>query len=158
MPSGRSRGLHPLPSPDGRSPEMIRALNILLRTAHVAAMGVLLGGHAFDVAPERLSASLWLTVGTGLALVGIESGGRRLWLHQGRGITTLAKLALICLVPLAWDHRLAILLAVVVLASTGSHMPARFRYYSVLHGKVVHDGVGPGGKRTGPSDEGAGDG
>ena len=33
---------------------MIRALNISLRTAHISAMGILLGGHAFDVSPERL--------------------------------------------------------------------------------------------------------
>ena len=35
-----------------------RAWNIALRTAHLAAMGVLLGGHAFDVDPERLMVAL----------------------------------------------------------------------------------------------------
>jgi hypothetical protein len=131
---------------------MMRSLNILLRTAHIGAMGVLLGGHAFDVTPERLRFTLWLTFGTGLALAAVESGGRPLWVHQGRGLVTLGKLALICLVPLLWDHRFPILLAVVALASIGSHMPARFRYYSALHGRVIHDGVGPGRKglpRTG---------
>ena len=127
---------------------MTRVLNIGFRTAHLGAMGVLLGGHAFDLAPERLTVSLWLTVGTGLALATVESGRRLLWLHQGRGLMTMVKLALLCLVPLAWDYRLPILLAVVVLASVGSHMPARFRYYSVLHRQVIHDGRGPGGGRA----------
>jgi hypothetical protein len=36
----------------------IRAINILLRTAHIAAAGVLLGGHAFGVDPGRLLSSL----------------------------------------------------------------------------------------------------
>jgi len=124
----------------------MRWLNIALRTAHIGAMGVLLGGHAFDVAPERLKMNLWLTIGTGLALAAIESGLRPLWLHQGRGVLTLAKLALLCAVLLAWDHRLPILLGVIVLGSVGSHMSGRFRYYSVVYREVIHDGYGPGRK------------
>jgi hypothetical protein len=126
---------------------MTRALNITLRTAHIAAMGILLGGHAFDIAPERLKPSLWLTIGTGLALAAVEiAGPRLLWLHQGRGLMTMAKLALLCIVPLAWSYRLPILLVVVVIASVGSHMPGRFRYYSLLRREVVPDASGPGGK------------
>jgi hypothetical protein len=132
---------------------MTRALNIGLRTAHIGAMGVLLGGHAFGVAPDRLLAALWLTIGTGGALAAAESGFRLLWLHQGRGFMTLAKLALLSLIPLAWDFRLPILLIVVVIASVGSHMPGRFRYYSVVYRKVIHDGCGPGRKR--PREDGA---
>ena len=125
----------------------IRSLNIALRTAHIGAMGILLGGHAFNLPPERLIVSLWLTVGTGLALAAVEAGPRLLWFHQGRGLVTLTKLVLICVVPLAWDYRLSILLAVVVLGSVGSHMSARYRYYSVLRGEVIPDACGPGGKR-----------
>ena len=127
---------------------MIRALNIALRTAHIGAMGVLLGGHAFDVAPERLQVSLWLTIGTGVALAAVESRARLLWFHQGSGLLTMAKVALACAVPLAWDFRLPILLAVVVLGSVASHMPGRYRHYSVVYGEVLHDVSGPGGKRT----------
>lgn len=126
---------------------MMRALNIALRTAHLGAMGVLLGGHAFHVPPERLGTSLWLTIGTGAALAAVEAGPRLLWFHQGRGLMTMAKLALLCAVPLAWDHRFPILLAVVVLASVGSHMPGRYRYFSVVYRKVIHDGSGPGSAR-----------
>jgi len=126
---------------------MMRALNIALRTAHIGAMGILLGGHAFDITPERLKVSLWLTIGTGVALAAIEAGPRLLWFHQGRGLMTMAKLALICAVPLAWDYRLPILFAVVVVGSVGSHMPGRYRHYSVVYRQVIHDVSGPGGKR-----------
>lgn len=126
----------------------MRALNIALRTAHIGAMGVLLGGHAFDVPPEQLKLSLWLTIGTGLALLAVEAGPRLLWFHQGRGLMTMTKLALLCVVPFAWDYRLPILLAVVVLASVGSHMSARYRYYSVLQRRVIPNTCGPGGKRA----------
>jgi hypothetical protein len=125
----------------------IRALNIALRTAHIGAMGVLLGGHAFDVPVEQLMVALWLTIGTGVALVAIEAGPRLLWFHQGRGLMTMTKLLLICVVPLLWDYRLPILLVVVVLASVGSHMPARYRYYSVVYHEVIPDASGPGANK-----------
>jgi len=128
---------------------MVRGLNIFLRTAHIATMGMLLGGHAFHVAPERLQLTLWLAIGTGVVLAAVESGLRPLWLHQGRGLATLLKVALLLVVPLAWDQRLPILLAVVVIASIGSHMPGRFRYYSFVNHRVIHDGAGPGGGRAG---------
>lgn len=125
-----------------------RALNVALRTAHIGAMAVLVGGHAFDVDPERLKASFWLTIGSGVALVAVEAGPRLLWLHQGRGILTVAKLALLSAVPFAWDARLPILLAVIVLGSVGSHMRARYRYYSVVERRVIPDRSGPQGRRA----------
>ena len=128
---------------------MIRWLNIALRTAHIGAMGILLGGHAFNVDPERLMLALWLTIGTGVGLIALESGAKLLWLHQGRGIMVIVKLALICFVPLFWDYRLPILLTVVVVGSVGSHMSGRFRYYSVYYREVVQDANGPGGKAVG---------
>jgi hypothetical protein len=67
-----------------------RAWSIAFRTLHLAAFGLLLGGHAFAVEPDRL-------------------------------------------------------LAAISLASVGSHMPARFRHYSILHRRVL----GPG-KSLGP--------
>ena len=122
-----------------------RAWNIALRTAHIATMGILLGGHAYDVEPERLYPALWACLATGLVLSVSESGFGTLWFHQIRGIMTMGKLLLIAMVPIFWDHRLGILLAVVVIGSVGSHMSARFRYYSVLEGKVVRGSCGPGG-------------
>jgi len=116
-----------------------RALNIALRTAHIAAMAVLVGGMAFEIEPERLRLSLWLTVGTGVALAAVEAGPRLLWFHQGSGVFTLAKVALLCLVPFAGDYRLSILLAVIVVGSVGSHMPGRYRHYSVLYRNVIHE-------------------
>ena len=121
-----------------------RTWNIAFRTAHLAAMGVLLGGHAFNVPAPQLLASLWLTIGTGVALGAVEAGPRLLWFHQGRGLMTMAKLLLIAAVPFFWDFRLPILLVVVVIASVGAHMPARFRYYSVIYKQVLRCSGGPG--------------
>ena len=57
---------------------------------------------------------------------------------------TITKLLLIAAVPLFWQHRLAILLAVVALGSIGSHMSARYRYYSIIYKQVIRCGDGPG--------------
>ena len=125
----------------------IRAWNIALRTAHIGAMGVLLGGHAFDVERSRLVPSLLICIATGVFLGFLEAGPRMVWFHQGRGLCTLGKLLLLVAVPFLWNYRyyrFAILLLVVVIASVGSHMPARFRYYSILYGKVTNCQDGPG--------------
>jgi hypothetical protein len=122
-----------------------RAWNIAFRTAHIAAMGILLGGHVFAETPEqRLLVSLYFTVGTGIALALSEAGPSWLWFHQLRGLMTMGKIVLACGVPLFWTLRVPILLGVVVIASVGSHMPARFRYYSVLYRQVIRGGCGPG--------------
>lgn len=126
---------------------MARTLNIVLRTAHLAAMGVLIGGHAFEVASSRLILSLWLTIGTGVGLSLVEAWPGLLWFHQVRGLMTLAKLLLLGTVPWLWGYRLAVLLAVVGLGSVGSHMPAALRYYSVIHRRVVLGHGGPGTAR-----------
>lgn len=125
----------------------VRFWNIAFRTAHLAAMGILLGGHAFDVSAWRLVAALGWTIGTGIALGAVETGGHLLWFHQGRGLMTLIKLLLVAAVPWFWQYRLPILLVVLALASVGSHMPARFRYYSLVYGKVIPCSSGPGAAR-----------
>jgi hypothetical protein len=125
-----------------------RVLNIAVRTVHIAVTGVLLGGHAFNIDRERLQFVLWLTIGTGIALSAMEAGPRLLWFHQGRGLLTMAKVGLLFAVPFAWDYRMPILLIVVVIASVGSHMPARYRYYSVLYREVIPDASGPNAGRS----------
>jgi len=64
-----------------------RLLSVIFRTVHLAAFGLLLGGHAFGVPPERLMPSLWLTVGSGLLLMGLETAASARWLLEGRGLT-----------------------------------------------------------------------
>ncbi len=125
----------------------MRTLNVATRTLHLMVTSILVGGHAFDVAPERLVLVLWLVIASGVALGALEAGPRLLWFHQGRGLMTLAKLALLGTIPLLWNYRLPILLAVIGLAGIGAHMPARFRYYSIIYRQVIPLGCGPGVER-----------
>ena len=118
-----------------------RAWSIAFRTLHLAAFGLLLGGHAFAVDAERLLPSLWLTILSGIGLIALEVyAGGLYWLFLGKGIMVLVKLGLLLAVPIFWEQRLVLLLLVVGIASVGSHMPARYRHYSFLHGRVIGAG------------------
>jgi hypothetical protein len=113
-------------------------MSIALRTVHLAAFGMLLGGHAFGVEAERLLASLYLTIGSGLGLMALEIYAVGLyWLLLGKGIMVLVKLALLFVIPFFWEARVALLHFVMGIASVGSHMPARYRHYSFLHRAVI---------------------
>ena len=124
-----------------------RAWSVAFRTLHLAAFGVLLGGHAFGVEAERLLPSLWLTILSGIGLIVLELyAGGLYWIFLGKGITVLVKLGILLAIPFFWDARVLLFLLVVGIASVSSHMPARFRHYSLLHGRVIVPGapLGPG--------------
>jgi hypothetical protein len=126
----------PLPGPV-RSLGRRRVWNVLFRTAHIAVTGILLGGHVFGVPEAQLRMVLYASIATGLVLVAIEAYPGLPWVYQGRGVMVLSKLALLCAVPFLWEYRLSLLLTVVVIASVGSHMTSRYRYYSFVHGRVL---------------------
>lgn len=114
-----------------------RGWSIALRTAHLIAFSVVLGGHFWHVEPVRLMPAFVLTSLTGFGLAGLEVYKSLHWLFLGKGLVVLVKLLLLVWLPFAGDAALPLLLAVVVLASVGAHMPSRYRHYSVLLRRVV---------------------
>ena len=130
-----------------------RAWSVAFRTLHLAAFGVLVGGHAFAVDAERLLPSLTLTILSGIGLVILELYAAGLyWVFLGKGITVLVKLGILLAIPFFWEDRVLLFLLVVGIASVSSHMPARFRHYSLLHGRVIVPGepLGHGLSPVGP--------
>ncbi len=119
------------PDPPRRIPAH-RWLGVIFRTAHIASFGILLGGHVFDVPSSRLVPFLVAALATGAALMALEVASTCLWLAMGKGIAVLVKLALIALIPFFWDARVPLLLAALVIASVGAHMPSRLRHRIVL--------------------------
>ncbi len=106
-----------------------RFWNIALRSVHLAAMAVLVGGLVFDVEFQPLQPWLYATLASGMLLAAVEAWPDwSRWLREGRGAMVLVKVALLATLPLFWHQRIAILLVTVVIASIGSHMPGRFRY------------------------------
>jgi hypothetical protein len=126
------------PDPPRRVPYE-RGVNIVLRTAHLMTFGILLGGHVFDVAPHRLIPYLYLTIASGAALIALELYRSCRWIYLLKGVLVGLKLILLIAAGVWWDQRVPLLLLVVLLGSVGSHLPARFRYYSVIHRRVLSD-------------------
>jgi hypothetical protein len=62
------------------------------------------------------------------------------WLVQIRGVATLVKLGLVASIAALWDWRIFLLTLVVAIGVVTSHMPGRYRYYSLLHGRDVGNG------------------
>jgi hypothetical protein len=116
-----------------------RGINIALRTAHLMTSGILLGGHAFDVPAHRLILFLYLTIASGAGLILLDLYSSCRWIYLGKGVTVILKLALVIAAGVWWEHRVVLLLLVVLIGSVGSHMPARFRYYSLIHGRTILD-------------------
>ncbi len=115
----------------------VRAIRIGLRTLHLAAFGAYYGGHVFGVDAARLLPALVGAVGTGFAFAAFEVWCAPVWLVQVRGVATYAKLALLLCVPLLWEWRVALLTGILLIGSVASHMPGRYRYYSLRHRRVV---------------------
>jgi hypothetical protein len=114
-----------------------RAWKIALRTVHLMAIGMLFGGHAFHAAAGELKPWLYVAIATGAGMIFFEAYPSLHFVFEGWGLFLLVKLALLCTIPFAWSARVPILFTVVALGSVGSHMPGRFRHYSVLYRRVV---------------------
>ena len=121
--------------PRGDAVSWLRGWNITFRTGHIAAIAALFGGHLFGAATERLMPWLYASVLTGLILAIIEAIPRRNWLGEGSGLLTVAKVLVLCLIPLFWEYRIPVLAAVIVLGSVGSHVPHWLRHYPLFGGK-----------------------
>ena len=114
-----------------------RPLRTALRTAHLIAFGALYGGHVYGVPASRLWPALAGTVATGAAFMGLEMYRTPLWPVQVRGLATFVKIALVAAVGLWWELHIWLLTAAIIIGGIVSHMPGRFRYYSILHGRPV---------------------
>lgn len=114
-----------------------RLSNIVTRTVHIGMAGILLGGHVFAIERIRLLPWVWLAVLTGMILMLIEAYPNWRYWCEGRGALVVIKILLLCLILWLWDVRVPILIAVVVIGSIGSHMPRKFRHYSLIERRVV---------------------
>ena len=126
------------PDPRRRLPHS-RWWNIGARTVHLAATGILLGGHVFDADAATLMPLLWMAIATGGVMIALELYPTAHWAHQICALFVYAKLGVLCLVPFLWAQRVPLLVAVLVLASVGAHAPRRVRHYSPWLRRVMVD-------------------
>ena len=123
--------------PESRAIPHLRTWRTGLRTLHIIAVSALYGGHVYGVSAERLAPAWIATLGTGGALMGLEIYRTSVWIVQVRGAATALKLALVAAVAAFWTQRVPLLTVAMVIGAVVSHMPGRWRYHSLLHGRVV---------------------
>jgi hypothetical protein len=115
----------------------VRTWRTLLRTAHLVAFGTLYGGHVYGVAETRLEGALIATVATGGAFMVFEIYRAPIWLVQVRGVATVAKIVLLAVAGAIPQVAVPLLTLVIAIGALSSHMPGRWRYHSLRHGRVV---------------------
>ncbi len=114
-----------------------RWANIGLRTLHLMGMAGLGGGFFYPAVDSSWVAFLYLTLLSGVALSLLFIWTNGIWLIQLRGQAILVKLALLGCIPLWPDHKVALLLAVILLSGLISHAPGDVRYYSLFHRRRI---------------------
>ena len=127
-----------LPEPRRRLPHA-RAWNVGARTIHLAATGLVLGGHFFGADAAALLPWLHAAIASGAVMFAVELYSSIDWLTEVGGLAVVLKVALLCLIPFAWSARVPILFAVVAVAGVGSHMPGKYRHYSIRHRRVMKE-------------------
>ncbi len=114
-----------------------RPVQLVLRSLHIAAMALVVGGLPFGADFEALRAPILITLASGTLLFAIDLARDLAILTQGSGVAVLLKLGLLGMGVLQPAVRLPWYLAATLVASVGSHMPGAWRHFSFLTGRVM---------------------
>jgi TctA family transporter len=114
----------------GRRPLWTRFVDIALRTAHILAVSILLGGEVFNIPASQLLPLQRLTVVTGVALIVSEIFHRPHWATQIRGVMVFVHAGLLGLAIFRPDLAVPCLITALVVGMAGSHMPKIIRHWS----------------------------
>jgi hypothetical protein len=109
-----------------------RGVGIVLRTAHLGAMALLVGGAWYGLPESALGAGLVATALTGAGLLASEASHSRHWVYQVRGLLVLAHLAALGLARVLGLGP-GVLMAALVIGAVGSHLPKAARTWSLRH-------------------------
>jgi hypothetical protein len=118
----------PIARPKAAKPGWQRGVEVALRSLHIAAMGMVLGGIGMGGTHDTLIVPIAATVLTGIALFVTCVAWGCLTFTQGAGWALLLKLACLGLGNVFTGARLAWYLAATLITSVGSHMPSTWRH------------------------------
>ena len=112
----------------------------MLRTLHILATSVLLGGHIFDQPPDMLVPWLWGSVISGLLLFATDLHASCAVLFELRGMAVFIKILLLLLIPFMWESRVQLLIASLIIGAVSSHIPRTYRHrLFFLKDKIIVD-------------------
>lgn len=115
-------------------PTLQRWSSIAVRTAHIGVAAGLFGGAMFTQPHSQLANWHHLTILSGLFLVAFEWLHDRDWAHRGAGLLVYLHILLAALVHLFPSMVIPLLWCALITGCIGSHMPGRFRHWSIIQG------------------------
>lgn len=116
-----------------------RWLRISLRTVHLISMVFLVGGVALGHSVTDPPVSLWGTVLSGVLFVGVDLAQSLVWLFQLKGLAVVVRALLLVGAAMAPRSALAMLELTIIIGGISSHMPGKYRYDSIWHGRVIKE-------------------
>lgn len=116
-----------------------RWVRISVRTWHLASMAALFGGVVQGFAIPDLPLAVWHTALSGGLFVALELYNSCVFLLQLKGLAVVLKLALLGAAVASPDYSTVWLVVAIVVGGISSHMPGRYRYYSIFHGEIVKE-------------------
>lgn len=125
--------------PNTSFPVNVRWLNIGARTLHIAVVAVLFGGYMLAVPFSRLGIWHWLAIVSGFVLMVLEWMHDSRWWHRGKGLLVWLHLGLCLLIHVLPGLAIPLLWLILISGCVGSHMPRRFRHWSILEGWEKRD-------------------
>jgi hypothetical protein len=120
----------------------MRWVRMSLRTAHLIAMGLLVGGVAVGTPAGQMTLALWGTLLSGALFVALELYESWVFLVQVKGLAVLFKLVLLAGAVMFPGSALPLLIVAIVIGGFSSHMPGKYRYYSIFHGRALKGSSG----------------
>lgn len=111
-----------------------RLISVLFRTAHLLVISILVGAHAYHAPRQQLLPLLYVAIVSGIGMAFIEVYPNWNKLAENWAYVLYIKLALLCVIPFAWDYRFPILLVVVAIAGLMSHATRNIRHGSPFGG------------------------
>lgn len=113
----------------------MRWLGILVRTGHIGVAAVLFGGCVLQVPFDQLTLWHHLTLASGSGLLLLEWLHDPRWPHRGKGLLGILHVGLGATIHFSLGLTVPLLWGILVSGGIGSHMPRRFRHWSILYGK-----------------------
>ena len=112
-----------------------RLSKVIVRTIHLVGIAGVFG-NAMTHSPE--SVYLVVAVISGIVLTIMEAYPGWVWFVQLRGIAVYIKLLFLLLMHLYPEASIPCLIVVIMISGLMSHAPSWIRYFSLMHGKVIH--------------------
>lgn len=114
-----------------------RWLSVILRSLHLCSASGYAGGFLFDVPYEQLRLFYITTAISGLLMILLDLVSNGIWLIQNRGWMIIVKVLLLGQLAVFSPYEKWGILGIVFLSGIVSHGTSGFRYYSILHRRMV---------------------